>query len=51
MVITIERNQKIQNLQIKDNIYIYICGCVGVWVCVWLHNREIYKKYVLPSKE
>ena len=32
MVITIERNQKIQNLQIKDNIYIYIY--VGVWVCV-----------------
>ena len=33
MVITMERNQKIQNLQIKDNIYIYIYMCVCVCVC------------------
>ena len=28
MTITIENNQKIQNLQIIDNIYIYMCVCV-----------------------
>ena len=27
MAITIERNQKIQSLQIINNIYIYICIC------------------------
>ena len=30
MTITIERNQKIQSLQIRDNIYIYISMCVCV---------------------
>jgi len=39
MTITIERNQKIQNLQIIDNIY--VCVCVCVCVCVWLRNIEI----------
>ena len=34
MAITIEKNQKIQNLQIIDNIYIYMCVCVCVCVCV-----------------
>ena len=28
MAITIEKNQKIQNLQIIDNICIYVCVCV-----------------------
>ena len=27
MVITIERNQKIQSLQIIDNIYMCVCVC------------------------
>ena len=30
MAITIEKNQKIQNLQIIDNICIYVCVCVCV---------------------
>ena len=34
MAITIERNQKIQNLQIIDKIYMYIlCDCVCVCDC------------------
>ena len=28
MAITIEKNQKIQNLQIIDNIYMCVCVCV-----------------------
>ena len=28
MAITIKTNQKIQSVQIKDNIYIYMCVCV-----------------------
>ena len=38
MTITIERNQKIQSLQIIDNIYIYVC------VCVCDYTTEKYKK-------
>ena len=34
MAITIKTNQKIQSIQIKDNIYIYIYMCVCVCVCV-----------------
>ena len=30
MAITIEKNQKIQNLQIIDNICIYVCVCMCV---------------------
>ena len=30
MTITIEMNQKIQNLQIMDNIYVCVCVCVCV---------------------
>ena len=33
MAITIEKNQKIQSLQIIGNIYICICVCVCVCVC------------------
>ena len=40
MVITIERNQKIQILQIIDNIY--ICVCVCVCVCDYTTNK--YKR-------
>ena len=28
MTITIEKNQKIQSLQIIDNIYVCVCMCV-----------------------
>ena len=34
MAIIIEMNQKIQSLQIIDNIYVCVCVCV----CVWLHK-------------
>ena len=34
MAIAIERNQKIQSLQIIDNIYIYIYISMYVCVCV-----------------
>ena len=40
MVITIERNQKIQSLQIINNI------CV----CVWLLNRENIRKRCVTIK-
>ena len=33
MAITIKTNQKIQSVQIKDNIYICVCVCVCVCVC------------------
>ena len=44
MTITIERNQKIQNLQIKDNLYIYIYICMCVRVCVCDYTTEKYKR-------
>ena len=44
MVITIERNQKIQILQIIDNIYIYIYMCVCV--CVTTQQRNIRERCV-----
>ena len=44
MAITIERNQKIQNLQIKDNLYIYIYICMCVRVCVCDYTTEKYKR-------
>ena len=40
MVITIERNQKIQILQIIDNIYICVC------VCVTTQQRNIRERCV-----
>ena len=40
MTITIKKNQKIQNLQIIDNIYICVCVCV----CVCDYTTEIYKR-------
>ena len=46
MAITIERNQKIQILQIKDNIYIYIYVCVCVCVCVITQQRNIRERCV-----
>ena len=44
MVITIERNQKIQNLQIKDNIYIYIYIYMWVCGCVCDYTTEKYTR-------
>ena len=49
MAITIERNQKIQILQIKDNIYIYMCVCVCVCVCVTTQQRNIRERCVTNS--
>ena len=46
MAITIERNKKIQNLQIIENIYIYVCVCVCVCARARVCNYTIekYKK-------
>ena len=44
MAITIEKNQKIQSLQIIDNIYIYVCVCVCV--CVTTQQRNIRERCV-----
>ena len=46
MTITIERNQKIQSLQIINNIYIYIY--IYMYVCMYDYTT---KKNLLPSKE
>ena len=44
MTITIEKNQKIQSLQIIDNIYIYVCVCVCV--CETTQQRNIRERCV-----
>ena len=50
IAITIERNQKIQTLQIIDNMRARVCVCVCVCVCD--NTIEKYKrKMLLPSKE
>ena len=46
MTITIENNQKIQNLQIIDNIYIYIYVCV----CVCDYTNSDIKTSKMPKK-
>ena len=43
-----ERNQKIQNLQIKDNIY--VCVCVCVCVCVTTQWRNIRERCVTINR-
>ena len=44
MAITIERNQKIQNLQIIDKIYMYIlCDCVCVCVIAQIQMLKLPK--------
>ena len=48
MTITIEMNQKIQSLQIIDNIYIYISLCVCVCVCDYT-NSDV-KTSKIPKK-
>ena len=42
MTITIERNQKIQSLQIIDNIYIYIYICIYIYI--YDYTTEKYKR-------
>ena len=44
MTITIEMNQKIQTLQIIDNIYIYVC------VCVCGYSNSVVKTSKMPKK-
>ena len=46
MAITIERNQKIQSLQIIDNIYVYVCVCV----CVCDYTNSDVKTSKMPKK-
>ena len=46
MAITIERNQKIQSLQIIDNIYLYVCVCV----CVCDYTNSDVKTSKMPKK-
>ena len=50
MAITIKTNQKIQSIQINDNIYIYIYiymyVCVCVCVCVCDYTTEKYKRKI-----
>ena len=48
MAITIKRNQKIQSLQIIDNIYVYVCVCVCVCVCDYT-NSDV-KTSKMPKK-
>ena len=45
MAITIERNKKIQSLQIIDNIYVCVC------VCVCDYTTEKYKKKMCYHKK
>ena len=46
MTITIEMNQKIQSLQIIDNIYIYLFVCV----CVCDYTNSDVKTSKIPKK-
>ena len=47
MAIIIERNQKIQSLQIIDNI----CVCVCVCVCLWDYTNLDVKTSKMPKKD
>ena len=48
MAITIEKNQKIQNLQIIDNMCVYVCVCVCVCDCDYT-NLDV-KTFKMPKK-
>ena len=48
MAITFEINQKIQSLQIIDNIY--MCVCVCVCVCVCDYSNSVVKTFKMPKK-
>ena len=56
MTITIERNQKIQSLQIINNIYIYICMYVCMTtqqrkICYHQKNHKIYFLQIFETKQ
>ena len=46
MAIIIEWNQKIQNLQIMDNLYVCVCVCV----CVCDYTNSDIKTSKMPKK-
>ena len=48
MAITIEKNQKIQSLQIIDNMCVYVCVCVCVCDCDYT-NLDV-KTFKMPKK-
>ena len=55
MAITIEMNQKIQNLQIIDKymyvcMYVCVCVCVGVCGCVCDYINSNVKTSKMPKK-
>ena len=54
MTITIEMNQKIQSLQIIDNIYIYIYISVCVCVCDYTNSdvktSKYQKRYIIKEQ-
>ena len=49
MAITIEKNQKIQSLQIIGNIYICIYVCVCVCVIQMLKLSKYQKRYIIKE--
>ena len=53
MAIIIEMNQKIQSLQIIDNIYIYMCVCVCVCVITQIQILKLpkcQKRYIIKEQ-
>ena len=48
MAITIERNQKIQSLQIIDNIYVCVCVCVTTQIQM-LKLQKCQKRYIIKE--
>ena len=49
MAITIEKNQKIQSLQIIDNIYMCVCVCVTTQIQI-LKLPKCQKRYIIKEK-
>ena len=52
MAIIIEWNQKIQNLQIMDNIYVCVCVCVCVCVTTQIQILKLpkcQKRYIIKE--
>ena len=48
MTITIEMNQKIQTLQIIDNIYVCVCVCVATQIQL-LKLPRCQKRYIIKK--
>ena len=46
MVIIIERNQKIQSLQIIDNIYVCVCDYTNLNVKTFKISKKIYNQRI-----